>query len=166
MSVPSLGPKQSRGSQREAKRPKPCPLSAQQQEWSRPPVTLHLPVPSSVASSVFLLLNQECLVFLSRLAILSCGPLLLFTLSCPHPPPLRTSGRTTCSICGEPDARVGGEAPPLRTLKRSKERVAQCLILGGGTKGIHQMVSTFSGQRAKEFCFASGLLSWDLKVRH
>lgn len=91
-------------SRREAKRPKPCPLSPQQQEWSRPPVTLHLPDPSSVASFVFLFLNQECLVFLSRLAILSCGPLLLITLSCPHPPPLRTSGRKTCSICGEPDA--------------------------------------------------------------
>lgn len=93
-----------RDSQREAKRPKPCPLSPQQQEWSRPPVTLHLPVPSSDASFVFLFLNQKCLVFLSRLAILSCGSLLLITLSCPHPPPLRTSGRKTCSICGEPDA--------------------------------------------------------------
>lgn len=46
-------------SRREAKRPKPCPLSPQQQEWSRPPVTLHLPDPSSVASFVFLFLNQE-----------------------------------------------------------------------------------------------------------
>lgn len=67
-------------------------------------MTLHLPVPSSDASFVFLFLNQKCLVFLSRLAILSCGSLLLITLSCPHPPPLRTSGRKTCSICGEPDA--------------------------------------------------------------
>ena len=70
-------------SQREAKGPKPCSLGPQQLEWSRPAAAPHLPVPSSVASFVFLFFNQEGLVFLGRLAILNCGLLLLIMLSCP-----------------------------------------------------------------------------------
>lgn len=54
----------SKGKRKE--RAKPRLLRPQQPEWCRPAVTPCLPVPSSVASFVFLTLNQEGLVILLK----------------------------------------------------------------------------------------------------
>ena len=55
-----------------------------------------LPGPSWLVSFVFLFLNQEALVLLGCLAILSCEPLLLITLS--YPRRVCLLGRPTVSV--------------------------------------------------------------------